>query len=346
MRNYLTWFVLLITCTVVIGPIVSEMMGKRSYARWVLAQAANDYQNGSVDAAATNLARASEISPEIAIDENYWKLRFQIVFDKEHPEPNMIEALFDDASRLLKGIDDVQRSKTAKFVAWRLKRHKRIDLAIELLEQCFPPIESRPAEDNNEIAYYRSLTKAQLELALQEIDTALKQKSEPELFDTKAWILHGLGRDEQAIKWADASIERTYEMLKKLPGNESRGMELVALFQPDSDVSVVPQEVDANSDRSKQSVVDPESNSDLDEILERLDQTRRSIEIKLADPIETIQKKFPTFDPVNIAMLAKNIAVMRFHRACILDELNRIEDSEVDYAWLDRFGFSKTNELE
>ena len=43
--------------------------------------------------------------------------------------------------------------------------------------------------------------------------------------------------------------------------------------------------------------------------------------------------------------LARRVASLRFHRACILDELGLTEQSELDYAWLDSFGFHETDKL-
>jgi hypothetical protein len=37
--------------------------------------------------------------------------------------------------------------------------------------------------------------------------------------------------------------------------------------------------------------------------------------------------------------------VVRFHRACILDEVGRTDESELDYRWLDQFGFTEPEKL-
>jgi hypothetical protein len=61
--------------------------------------------------------------------------------------------------------------------------------------------------------------------------------------------------------------------------------------------------------------------------------------------LDELKLRFPYINPFELDELTGKIAALRFHRACILDELGRNEESELDYAWLDRFGFVETENL-
>jgi hypothetical protein len=43
--------------------------------------------------------------------------------------------------------------------------------------------------------------------------------------------------------------------------------------------------------------------------------------------------------------LLHTTAVLRYHRACILEDLNKMDEAQKDYFWLDEFGYSITNDL-
>jgi hypothetical protein len=66
----------------------------------------------------------------------------------------------------------------------------------------------------------------------------------------------------------------------------------------------------------------------------------------VVNKLDEIKKKFPSSEHIKLERLARTLAVLRFHRACILDELGRGEEAEIDYDWLDRFGFSDVRLLD
>jgi hypothetical protein len=61
--------------------------------------------------------------------------------------------------------------------------------------------------------------------------------------------------------------------------------------------------------------------------------------------LDELKKEFSYLRPIELELEAKRIAVVRFHRACILDELGQTEKSELDYRWLDQFGFTEPEKL-
>ncbi|MEQ1829224.1 MAG: hypothetical protein ABL921_24890 [Pirellula sp.] len=340
MRNYLTFFILLATCGVVLGPIAVELVGPKSKARWLLAQAANDYESGATEASQENLDRAASISPEIVIDPEFWKLRFELVFAKNRPHEEMVSRLYEDAKNMIPTLPPKSRSAVAESVAARFKHHKRLEIAIGVLEACLPPIELRSPLENNDIAYFRALAKTDLHIALKEIDTAIQSSRSPEVLDTKAWILHRLGRNNHAIDWANESIRRTYDQLK-LAARDAKWQEIVELLESNGHESTKKSDGSAIDTKSTPPEKDSPNNPSTADSKNNL-----NVEIQLGNPLDQIKAKYPTIDATRIGAIARNLAVMRFHRACILDELDRVDESELDYVWLDKFGFSKTHELD
>jgi hypothetical protein len=326
MRNYLTWFVVLATCVVAFGPLCTGFFGPASYARWMLAQAANEYENEQPDQAEETLAKALSASNEIAGDPEFWILRFKLVFGKEKADALAVSALFDEAIAAIPTLEEDRQTYAARIVAELFRTNKRTDLAVDILQTCFPPLEKRSSVANNELAYFRSLQMKELDVALKEINAAVAaDPNVPEFLDTKAWVLHGLNRNEVAIKFVNESISQSYELLKKEFSNPKDGKDFCQLFEPDTTTQ---------SPSVENPPVAPES---VD--------SKVGVE-KIEDPLAMIRKRFPLSNRNAVDTLAKKIAVLRFHRACILDDLGRTEESEVDYAWLDRFGFSDTKKLE
>ncbi len=310
MKKYLSTIIIVTVCALALGPLFAGFLGPAWRARWLLAWAANAYQNGQLDEAEKTLRRAGELSSELATDPEFWKLKFEIVFSKEKPSVETISGLFEESVRQISAAPKLQQANIATYVAEMFRLSHERDLAVDILDRFYPPLSAREASENNTIAYFRSLTKKGLETALLEIDAALVAdgKSREEFLDTKAWVLHGLGRDEIALPFAEAAIKKLnshYEQPSQVRSADRTAFHDL-LF---SDVVA--------SDET------PIVSSRLDEV----------------------KKRFSYVNPMEIEGLARKIAALRFHRACILDELGRTEESELDYAWLDSFGFTETDKL-
>ena len=325
MKKHLTKVIIVAVCALALGPLCTGFFGPEWRARWMLAWAANEYQNGQPEEAETTLRRASELSRELATDPEFWKLRFDIVFNKEKPSSVAIKTLFDESVSHISRLQQPQQPVVAAFVANMFRLNRETDLAIEVLEFHLPPISQRVANDNNTIAYFRSLAKKKLDIAMQEIDAALiADGTQSEMFlDTKAWVLHGLGQDANALPFANEALKKLYSKIERM-GNvrpADRREFHASLY---ADVDVKTQSVDA--EKKIDSKVSKKNISDLN----RLD---------------ALKIRYPYLSQTAIDEIAKTIAALRFHRACILDELKRTEESDRDYAWLDCFGFTETDKL-
>jgi hypothetical protein len=346
------------TIAIAIGPLFVGFFGPASDARWLLARAANEYQDGKPDQARKTLEKAAATSQDIFVDADFWKLRFQMTFDKKTVAEADVQTLYESSVASLSGMESTRKNAVLEFLAALFKEHGRLDLAVGLLEANLPPIAKRPPLLNNDLAYFRALAKKDLDIALQEIDAALKVEVNPGFLDTKGWVLHGLRKDELAWKFANESVKRQYDALGEIRG----------LFEPgpsDTKIGVQTTKVDLPSTTSEPSKPDKtsesetaqsdpagepeakESDSETQKIEPSQELTKELSKALLAvNKLDEIKKKFPSSEHIKLERLARTLAVLRFHRACILDELGRGEEAEIDYDWLDRFGFSDVRLLD
>jgi len=331
-KSYVTPVMVVAVCALALGPILTGFFGPEWRARWLLAWAANEYQNGAPLDAEQTLKRASELSSEIAADEDFWKLKFDFVFNKDKPSSDGLEKLLVESKALIGKLSKQAQVRSATLVGQLFHLKREHGRAVEVMETFYGAISDRDPVENNGIAYFRSLAKMKLDVALREIDAALVADgtSREEYLDTKAWILHGLNRDSEAILFAEEAIKRLRSEFKryKIIPVADRAEFLLWLF-PESETKVA----DAKTADSEI------SNSDSGS--EKIDAKSPSGTNRL----EELRDRFPHIHPFAIEEFAKKVASLRFHRACILDELNRSVESDLDYNWLDLFGFTDTTKI-
>lgn len=326
MKRYLTSVIIVAVCALVIGPLFAGFFGPDWQARWILAWAANEYQNGHPEEAEKAIERASSLSSQLATDAEFWKLKFDLVFNKAKPNSEAISRLFEESVDNIARVPRAQQAIIASYVGQLFHISRENELAVEIMETFFEPISKRDPAENNGLSYFRSLAKKKLETALVEIDAALVAdgSAREEYLDTKAWILHGLNKDQDALPFAEEAIKKLYAHLKKYNGVRAADrFEFHALFSSDS-------------------VAEPEATEPTEEGNSR---TKTSNTIPKANRLDEIKRRFAYINPTDIDELARKIAALRFHRACILDELGRTAESDLDYAWLDSFGFTETDKL-
>ncbi|HUP80156.1 MAG TPA: hypothetical protein VM260_16500, partial [Pirellula sp.] len=229
---------------------------------------------------------------------------------------------FDESVSQISRLAKPQQAAVAAFVANMFQLNRETVLAIELLESHLPPISQRKANDNNTIAYFRSLAKKKLEIALQEIDSALvADGTQNEMFlDTKAWVLHGLKEDAKALPFASEALKKLYSAIERLESvRPADRREFHSWLYSDTFEKMNNNDSEIGNDSTKN--------------------------VSQLNRLEALKLRYPYVSPSGIDEIAKTIAAFRFHRACILDELGRTEESDRDYAWLDNFGFTNTDKL-
>ena len=314
MKKYLTPALISCVCLLAFGPLLPFFWGPDWRAKWKIAWAANEYLDGHPDKAEESLKQAALLSHQIATEPEYWNLKFDLVFNKEKPSSETIATLCEDSVALISRTPEIQRRILAYLVGEHFHLRRENEYAVKIMEKFFPPISKRSASENNFLAYARALSKSELQIALTEVDAALVADgtARTEFLDTKAWVLHGLGRDKDALTFIEESIKKLHSELKQFKGipTQDRG-KFERLFEAE--------------------VVDATKTDSLDSLpIRRLDE---------------LKKEFPSLRPIELELEAKRIAVVRFHRACILDELGRTDESELDYRWLDQFGFTEPEKL-
>ncbi len=344
MKSYRTPIMIIAVCAIALGPLFSGFFGPDGRARWLLAWAANAYQNGDPDNAERTLERASELSSAIATDEEFWNLKFDLVFNKEKRSQEDIAKLFKESMALILKVPKPRQAKTATDVAQRFHLKKLNDQAVELMETFYAPLAERKAGENNDLAYFRSLAKKKLDTALKEIDAALiaDGTSRKEFLDTKAWVLHGLKRDEEALRFADEAIVKLAAEFKKiLPASDQKTF--LAMFFP---------EFEKKTDEvknAKPDIANPDTASYESGVLKKefdsVAAAKTDELLRGTNRLEVLKDLCPHINPIAIDALARQVASLRYHRACILDELGRSVESDLDYAWLDQFGYANTAEI-
>ena len=361
MRNYSVFLIVLATCALALGPFCAVLVGPSGYARWMLAHAANEFQHEKPIEAEAILQKAIDASREIAADPEYWDLRFQLAFDKTAPDAAKIASLKEDAIRFLTELEDRERYVASLIVSNLFQENDQYTHAIDVLQTLYPQFEKRTAGMNNNIAYFRSLLGQDLPLALSEIDFSLESDASAGSMDTKAWILHGLGRDTEALKFANKGLEMVYKSLAngdlaaidqkiQLISDPSEAKLFARMFAPDlNTIKKKPQSNEPDVPKAQ-----PQDEADLDAILKGMSEepeaspsnpTTAETRPQGLEPLEMIKNRYPQIDPFLIEGIAKTIAVMRYHRACILHDLGRFDEWERDHTWLELFGFEDTDQL-
>jgi tetratricopeptide (TPR) repeat protein len=361
MRNYSVFLIVLATCALALGPFCAVLVGPSGYARWMLAHAANEFQHEKPIEAEAILQKAIDASREIAADPEYWDLRFQLVFDKTAPDAAKIASLKEDAIRFLSELEDRERYVASLIVSNLFQENDQYTHAIDVLQTLYPQFEKRTAGMNNNIAYFRSLLGQDLALALSEINFSLESDASAGSMDTKAWILHGLGRDTEALKFANKGLEMVYKSLAngdliaidqkiQLISDPSEAKLFARMFAPD--LNTIKKKAQGNEPDVPNP--QPQDEADLDAILKGMSEDPKASPSNPApaetrpqglEPLEMIKNRYPQIDPFLIEGIAKTIAVMRYHRACILHDLGRFDEWERDHTWLELFGFEDTAKL-
>ena len=376
MRNYSVFLIVLATCALALGPFCAVLVGPAGYARWMLAHAANEFQHEKPLEAEAALQKAILSSREIAADPEYWALRFQLVFDKTAPDAAAISSLKSDAIRFLSELDDSERYEGSLIASNLLQEHDQYEHAIDVLQTLYPQFEKRTAGMNNNVAYFRSLINQDLPLALREINLSIESEPSAGSMDTKAWILHGLGRNTEALKFANKGLEMVYKALNggdlsaidqkiQIISDPQEAKLFGRMFAPD--LNTISKASD--DEPSQGSKTQPQDESDLDLILNSMlmksqsqdsneEATSKTVEKLtpnpsqpgstpklLQEPLDLIKIRFPSINPFLLEGIAKTIAVMRYHRASILYDLGRFDESERDHSWLELFGFEDTTKL-
>lgn len=355
-RNWYLTILIVGSLVLAVGGTLRALFYPPVHARWLVALAANELAAERVESAVSWLDKAYGTSADIASDRDYWRLRFEILSGQKTIPPEELERFVDQAIESINR-DAAQNYKieVAAVLSRLLFNEKHFSQAVRVLEKVFPPFEQRTPLQNNEIAYTRSIAKQGLDQALKEINRALEDRKlsgYSQLFDTKAWILHKMGDHEKALKFADAAVKEWYNELSK------QNPKVAALLLPDDKFSLKKKE-SATEEKPAESGDDPneltsaetkpETSSfswlDILSVFSNRDSSdEASVESEETKPVAPKLLEQKNIGQERGSTL-HTTAVLRYHRASILDELGKTEEALRDYYWLDLYGFKETEDL-
>jgi tetratricopeptide (TPR) repeat protein len=371
-RNwYLT--VLIVGSTLfAVGGVVRALFYGPVHARWLVAHAANELAAQRVDSAVSWLDKAYSASSDIASDSDYWRLRFEILSGKKPLPSDELDQFVNEAIESInKDADQFYKTTVASKLSRLLFNDMYFKHALLVLEKTLPPLEDRTPSENNEIAYTRSIAGQDLDMALTEINRSLQDRNTnqfSQLFDTKAWILHKKGDSEKAIKFADAAVKEWYKEIAAANANYALLLlpdDKFTLTKKDNEPKIDSPFLEENPEtappkRQQPTPANrPNSQPESNDPFVTLDTFLSKYKI---DPVQS--SKEPNRQPVEKATdfaselplkttsvgrdrgsLLHTTAVLRYHRACILEDLNKTAQAQKDYYWLDAFGYTNTDDL-
>jgi tetratricopeptide (TPR) repeat protein len=264
------------------------------------------------------LDRTYKQDPSIVQNLQYWMIRLQVVFGRSPVLDEEVERVADHAIESLENSKDAsQRSSISMALASNLLKKKRWDLSVKVLEQLLEPPQRRTSEQNNLIAYSRSLSNTGLDQALVEIDLAMKRDEDiPAYLDTKGWVLYQSGEYEEAILFANRAVAGFATEIQAV------APELYSLLT------------------DKRAPADSDASSKIDKLLgeEEIDDAKANVDA--APSVDA-----PTTVQLAIVEMIKNYAVVRLHRARILEGLGRNEEANQDLEWIKSIGINDLSNL-
>ena len=297
----------LLLITLPTAPILWDSVYPSSFAKWLLADAANQYDNGNVEKAQALLHRSYELWPEISQDANFWQQLGRIELSPDSPISD--NSTWMTIVRRIREPD--QRANAAAEIASLMLERKMYSNALGVLKEFLPAPERRSPRQNNLIAYTRALAKQDLDEAIQEIDLALRQLENESFLDTKAWILYQMERYDEALELIDRSIEMHMETLRSLYA-----------FGP---ILETMEKILVEQEQSESTAESP-----------TISNSRASIEKEgVGSAHQELTEKFTW--GTRLETEYQIMATLRYHRLRILEALHLMDRAREDSRWLEAF---------
>ena len=300
-----------------VGPVIADYFGPATTARWMLAKAANEFDQGNVVEAQKLLEDAYKKSPDIAADRNFLK---QLDRVEANNESSAVSSFYVDLweQRIGRIENPAIRAEAALAISSLLSNRKKFDDAARILNLNLPPFEKRTAVQNNQMAYMRALAGKDLEQALVEIDMAIKTAENESYLDTKGWVLHRMGRNEEALVVMDKSLAKLTEAWNANPKLERCLVRIEELQAEELQAEPV-----ATEPVATEPVVSSKAKGwGVDALLEEFPELSRGLP-------ETLEI----------------YATLRYHRLRICEALGKTQEVARETAWLHAFSKKELDEL-
>lgn len=296
--------ILLAAISLPVAPVIADYFGPATSARWMLAKAANEFDQGNVAEAQRLLEAAYAKSEDLATDKNFWKQVQRIEATSESAEATRFATnLWEKRIRQIE--DPKARAEVALVFSSLLSNRKQFEEALRILADNLPPLEQRSPTQNNQIAYMKALSGTDLEQALVEINAAIEAMENDSFLDTKGWVLHRMGRNEEALEAMDKSLAKYTQAW-----NSDRKLELCLARMNE----LQSQEGEKSSEKLKGWGVDA-----------------------LLNDFPELSRGLPE--------LLDMFATLRYHRMRICEALGKTDQVHDEAAWLHAFSKKELDEL-
>jgi tetratricopeptide (TPR) repeat protein len=200
--------------------------------------------------------------------------------------------------------------------------------AVQAFKMAFPDGQPRTAQMLNHLAYLRALAGVELDQALKDVNRALELSGgDPGIMDTKAWVLHALVKDLEAL----AVLNDAFQKLEK----RSR----LAKSHP-------PAQTGADQTGAEQTGADQTEAGQTEELPAQTGQEH--VELKEAETTvsetEQIRRRIQAAK-IRLGPELWNLAVFHFHRLRIYEALHRPREAMQERQWLLEHGVPIADEL-
>ena len=314
-----------------VGPVIADYFGPATTARWMLAKAANEFDQGNVVEAQKLLEDAYKKSPDIAADRNFLRQLDRVEADNES---SAVSSFYVDLweQRIGRIENPAIRSEAAFAISSLLSNRKKFDDAARILNVNLPPIEERTAVQNNQMAYMRALAGKELEQALVEIDMAIKTAENESFLDTKGWVLHRMGRNEEALVVMDKSLAKLTEAWNSNPKLERC---LVRIEELQAQPAAEP----ANAEPANAEPANAEPANAEPANAESMVSSRTK-----GWGVDALLEEFPELSR-GLPETLEIYATLRYHRMRICEALGKTQEVARETAWLHAFSKKELDEL-
>jgi len=318
-----------------VGPVIADYFGPATTARWMLAKAANEFDQGNVVAAQKLLEDAYKKSPDIAADRNFLR---QLDRVEANNESSAVSSFYVDLweQRIGRIENPAIRSEAAFAISSLLSNRKKFDDAARILNVNLPPLEERTAVQNNQMAYMRALAGKDLEQALVEIDMAIKTAENESFLDTKGWVLHRMGRNEEALVVMDKSLAKLTEAWSSNPKLE-RCLVRIEELQAQSAAATPPADTPSDNIESANPAIE---NARPEPVAAEPAVSSRT----KGWGVDALLEEFPELSR-GLPETLEIYATLRYHRMRICDALGKTQEVARETAWLHAFSKKELDEL-
>ncbi len=335
-RTAVVLIVTICLCIVFIPSIVSYIPVERS--KWLVAKAQNilnlskNVDEGVKQQARDLLNQAEKLNPAIANSMDYMTIYASVNDDS-----------IDYMSKLIAKLDyDMQLVALDQWIK-RLFKEQNPQAVIEVIEKVLPDKDLWTPNLHNSFAYAASLANVRLEEAEAAIEEALKLEGELDAYlDTKAWVLHKLMRNEQALPIIQQAIQKDFQSW-----HLSLDSPLLELDKVSKSLKDYVSAVEKSDPLAK---VSPEQLMAELRLLQSDDVPAEDQErIKsLKDAWKDLQ--VPTYhgpvDSGKILELLQSLMTLRYHRSEIIRAIGFTETADLEWKAIEAMGFSDPNQLQ